>query len=207
MSLESFEPNIVQLKRHPAINEQWLQERIVEARQFDADGGRFIVPALFGYTEEARRAKRMVTVASGRRGRRWTEQEFLTELSDGLEAPQAAAVRRILDAAKEAGLEIRWGTGTQRGSFNVVAAEYCPRSFASFLTDGEAWINLKWLNGSPETEQFRSDLARELAEVAGLPAKGTDTDFWAYQLEEWLPYAEGLVEVVRKVGVRWLDRW
>ncbi|MEX2374393.1 MAG: hypothetical protein WD942_02255, partial [Dehalococcoidia bacterium] len=51
--------------------------------------------------------------------RTWTEDEFMTELASTLERAEAAAVRRIYDAALEAGLEIRWGTEVKRGSFSV----------------------------------------------------------------------------------------
>ncbi|MEX2531606.1 MAG: hypothetical protein WD960_12615 [Gemmatimonadota bacterium] len=57
---------------------------IVEARLFDAQGKRFVVPALFGYTEEARRAKRTVTVQSGQARGRWDEDSYFEEVRSRL---------------------------------------------------------------------------------------------------------------------------
>ncbi|MEX2375376.1 MAG: hypothetical protein WD942_07285, partial [Dehalococcoidia bacterium] len=76
-----------------------LLERFVENLR---EGRRYILPSLFGYTEEARRAKRSVHVETGRKRRTWTEDEFMTELASTLDRAEAAAVRRISDAAREA---------------------------------------------------------------------------------------------------------
>jgi hypothetical protein len=173
---------------------------IVEARQFDSGGRRFIVPALFGYTEEARRAKRSVSVVSGQKRRKWTEGDFFEEATANLEPEQVAFLRRMLDTAREMGLEVRWGTGTQRGSFSLVAGEWCRRSFASFLTDGSMWLNLAWLNGSPEAEQFRATLAERMREEVGLDPKGSDSDYWIYGIEEWFSQGGRILTLVRSLG-------
>ena len=51
---------------------------IVEARLFDIDNLRIVIPTVFGYTEQARRAKRVTTTASN--SRLINLKEFLTEL-------------------------------------------------------------------------------------------------------------------------------
>lgn len=172
---------------------------IVEARQFEDQGRRYILPSLFGYTEEARRAKRSVHVETGQKRRTWNEEEFMAELARTLGGAEAAAVRRIYDTAREAGLEIRWGTGVKRGSFSLVLAEYGPRSFASFLTDGEMWINLPYLERTPEGDRFRAELARRLTEEVGLEAKGGVDDYWLYKVGEWVGRADELVPLVLQI--------
>lgn len=172
---------------------------IVEARQFEDAGRRYILPSLFGYTEEARRAKRSVHVDTGRKRRTWNEEEFMAELANTLGVTEAATVRRIYETARAVGLEIRWGTGVKRGGFSLVAPKYGPRSFATFLTDGEMWINLPYLEGSPEGDQFRAELARRLSDEVRLETKGGVDDYWLYKAEEWVGRGTALATLLETI--------
>jgi len=55
---------------------------IVEAKQYEKNGLRIIVPRLFGYTEQARRIKKKTTVVA--KGRKWDEGEFFNDAKNRL---------------------------------------------------------------------------------------------------------------------------
>ncbi|MFQ5699698.1 MAG: hypothetical protein ACE5IL_15640, partial [Myxococcota bacterium] len=104
---------------------------VVEARQYELDGRRIVIPSLFGFTEEARRAKRI----GGRdpSHRAWDEESFLASARQVLSVTGYGAVERLLRFCRDQQFEIRWGMGKQVGSFSVVVSEISRRaSFAVF---------------------------------------------------------------------------
>ena len=71
---------------------------LVEARQFIQNGLRVVVPTLWGYTEQARRIKKTVTLKKSGERRAWNEEDFRADLQDNLKAPDSKVGSSILDA-------------------------------------------------------------------------------------------------------------
>jgi len=58
---------------------------IIEAKLFSNGSERFVIPTLFGYTEQARRVKRVVTVSKSKRGRvalKWDKKALIGQLDN-----------------------------------------------------------------------------------------------------------------------------
>jgi hypothetical protein len=172
---------------------------IVEARQFDARGERFVVPSLFGYTEEARRAKRTVTVQSGQQHRRWDQESFFAKVNTDLGREKAELLAELLEVGRENGLEIRWGKGKRRGSLTLVAPDLCSSSFMSVYSDGELVFNIGLLKGTLEADRLRSGLEIGIVEHLGLGRKSPETVHWSYRVDEWFPQGEHLIPLVEGV--------
>jgi hypothetical protein len=194
---------------------------IVEARQFDVEGRRFVVPTLFGYSEEARRAKQSAPTSSGAKRRTWTQDEFFAELDGSFGPEELDFYRSLLELGQELELQVRWGTGVTKGSLNLVAPDLSGRSFVTFDTNGAMTLNVGWLNESPEAEEFRRSLERGARETVGLaprhpddsgwtPARARTGDreedaepeapglqYWMFELAEWFPKRGGLTELFR----------
>ncbi len=84
----------------------------LEVRQYLGEGSTVLVPRVVGYTAEAEQAK------AARRTRIWDRVSFLEVLSENRDEEEAAAAARILDWCVERGLDVKWGTGAERGSFS-----------------------------------------------------------------------------------------
>ena len=158
-----------------------------------------MVPSLFGYTEEARRAKRTVTVRSGDRRRRWNEEQFFEDAAEKLSERDVRALRRIFDTALKLRFGLNWGSGTQRGSFNLVVPEFCPRSVASFFSDGTLSVNLGWIDGSPEADALRLFVEEVIRNEVGLPPSESGSDYWTYPPEQWIRNSDGLVGAMERL--------
>jgi len=172
---------------------------IVEARQFEGGGKRFVVPALFGYTEEARRAKRSVTVTSGQSRKKWTEESYFAALASELQPEQVEVIRDVLSVARELNLEVRWGTGARRGTMSLVAPALCHRTFLSIYTDGSLSFNQGWLDGSDEADRLKAALTSGVGNLMGLVPKDPESFYWTYQMGEWQGRSDGLLRLVRAV--------
>ncbi len=112
---------------------------LVEARQYSHGGLKIVAPTLFGYTEEARLVKRAITVktlASSRK--RWDRASYFADAANRLTPAQVNVIESLLKyCLSSLGCEITWGTGAQKGSFNVKEPLICPRSILTCYSNGD----------------------------------------------------------------------
>lgn len=100
---------------------------IVEAQQYEHNEMRVVFPSLFGYTEEARRIKKSITVNSGSR-RKWDEGSFFSDLENKVNETDFDIVRKLYDYCLSQGFYIKWGSGSRNGSWNPVLSTLSPKS-------------------------------------------------------------------------------
>jgi hypothetical protein len=169
---------------------------IVEARQYEIKGARVIAPAVFGYTEEARRAKRSGAGATSSR-KAWTEEMFFADAEERVEKDTYAALKRLFEWGREKNHRIRWGTGARNGTFSLVAEDICRRSFLSALSNGELWINYGWLSGNPAVELFREQLVTETCNLFQLD-RPDDIEKGTFSLNQktWPSFLDQLISAI-----------
>jgi hypothetical protein len=169
---------------------------LVEARQYSLDGSRIVAPALFGYTEEARLVKRKITVKSSVFRKRWDRPSFLTDAASKLTPAQVNAVESLLDYSLSLECEVTWGTGIQKGSFNVKEPLICPRSILTCYSNGDLTFNLFWLHGSEIAIHAQHKLRELAGKKLNLPAGKEDRPL---AIGQWVPRAQEVAEVVQEV--------
>ncbi len=168
---------------------------LVEARQYSLDGSKIVAPALFGYTEEARSIKK-ITVKPSVSRKRWDRSSFFIDAASKLTHQQVKAVESLLDYCLSLGCEITWGTGSQRGSFNVKEPLICPRSLLTCYSNGDLTFNLFWLHGSEIALQAQHRLRELAGKKLNLPAGKEDRPL---AIDQWVPRSEQVAEIVREV--------
>ncbi len=166
---------------------------IVEARMFEADGIRIVVPSLFGYTEQARRIKKVVTVSERRRA--WNETDFFEEAESRLTEEQLSAVRRLYEFFVDKGLYIKWGTGFHVGSYNVVAERILSKSFLTVGTDGNLTLNLGWIHGSEIADTFRERLRNEVPKALNYQLPEV-MKYPAIRIDDWYTHVRELLSAI-----------
>jgi hypothetical protein len=168
---------------------------IVEARQFESDGIRIVVPSVFGYTEQARRIKRTVTVTSPGR-QKWTEAMFFDAFAEANRETRAQEMRVWHQAIQEKGYQARLGTGSQRGSISYLLVSTFRRSLITVYTDGELRVNLNWLNDSANGQPARSRLFKLITNQTTLPVSDESEDA-KIDLERWWPAKDVLLKTLQ----------
>ena len=109
------------------------------ALDFYEDGDlHILIPTLHG-TE----AKKQAVPSSPSGRRRWDEPAFFADAGTRLTSEQLAAVRRLHEWAAEHADEVRYGTGTQTGSFNPVFTQIHVRSVFTVTSNGTLTLNFK----------------------------------------------------------------
>lgn len=137
---------------------------IVEARQFEVQGMRFVAPSLFGYTEQARMIKRSVTVSQP--GRRiWTEETYFADVRERLDPAAQAAMSRLFRFLQSVGCTMRWGSGRVTGSFSAVPSLLGRKSLLTAYSSGGVTFNLAHISGNAELELRRQKLLEVLRDL------------------------------------------
>jgi hypothetical protein len=150
---------------------------LVEAKQFQQGEVRVVVPTLWGYTEQARRVKKTVTVQKSGARRIWNEESFREDVLRRLDRAAAQEVLRFYEfCTKLPNAELKWGTGKDRGSFSVVNPSVSHRSLITVLSDGEMWLNFNWLNETDSERSARELLLNCLANISTLGVDSTHRD-------------------------------
>lgn len=143
---------------------------LVDARLYQLPSGsdRIVIPSLFGYTEEARRTKRAVTVQTHADRAVWDSERFFEELRENVTPDEANAIMKVYDWANRSNLPIAWGTGKTHGSFKVRAGTGDVPCFAVY-TGGELEIPFKSINAKPESQPISLILKSGLERAGLLP--------------------------------------
>ena len=172
---------------------------IVEAKMFEHDGRRIVLPQLFGYTEQARRVKRTVTVSSAGR-RKWTVESFFEDARGRMDNTSFEGVQRFHDQLVAAGLSLRTGSGKDRGSISYFVPALASGSILSLLSDGTIWLNFQFLAGTEQADRFGDELGRKIMDEVGLRLpKNFRNRFPSIKIQEWLPRREALVNAIAEL--------
>ncbi|MCF8108708.1 MAG: hypothetical protein K9J81_06915 [Desulfohalobiaceae bacterium] len=134
---------------------------LVEARQYEYRGMRIVNPILFGYTEEARKVKRAVTVSSGEK-RPWDYESFFQVASEKLQEDQVELIRQIYKKSQELEAEITWGKGMVDGSFSIRWPHLGKNNIFAVFTNGLMAINFGNFKSSEKQIEFREFLKEKV---------------------------------------------
>jgi hypothetical protein len=144
------------------LNRQMLDADVllVEIRQYEVMGQRIAVPTLFGFTEQARIAKRDANQsAAGAMRRKWDEASFIQDALTKITSEQLTTIKHLIRTSEELGWDIKWGTGKENGSLSVRIPGAAKRSLFSIYSNGVLVLNFGWLHDDATEEQVRDSMA------------------------------------------------
>jgi hypothetical protein len=171
---------------------------IIEARQFELDGRRLVIPSLFGFSEEARRAKRAAAAGDPRSA--WTFETFVAAARNALSDSEFRAVDRLLTFCREQGFEISWGTGQRLGSFKVRVPGIGRRTLFCVYTNGRISWYFGYLGEEEGLRRFRDELAERLTSDFGAEfPPDLEQRFPAIPIEKWAARSAELQGVISEV--------
>jgi len=171
---------------------------LVEARQYNLGDRRVVAPALFGYTEQARGVIPPAPLTPPRSV--WTKDRFFADAASRLDAAEVQAAANVHDAALETGYALSWGTGRQKGSFNVKDSALCQRSLLSVFSNGRLSLNFQWLNDNDRALQVRDRFAQLAVERLGLPPGDYRERFLELPPAAWTIRSEAIVQLLRDLA-------
>ncbi len=171
---------------------------LIEATQYELAGHRIVAPSLFGYTEEARRAKRAGAAGSEAAPRaRWTLEPFLADAETRLGSAPAAALERLHRLFRDQCLEIGWGAGKVTGSMLGIAPDICHRAFMYAHSDGRITWNFGYLDPSEAAMRFRDQMANRLRDELGFEVpEVVEGRYLTMKADVWIDRVSELEELI-----------
>lgn len=170
----------------------------LEVHQYVGQGSTVLVPRVVGFTAEAERAKAV------RQSRTWDRPSFLETLEERRNRNEAEAAARILDWCDDRGLDVKYGSGSERGSANpkLVRNGTVYNMMTIWNWAGEIAIQFGSMSQSPfNTLERRREFAVRLEAVPG-SRKFSDDEL----LTKWP--AIRIRRLVEAEGVdRFLEAW
>jgi hypothetical protein len=168
---------------------------LIEARHYKDGDSMIVVPSLFGYTEEARRVKRTISIDSRTR-REWNRESFLNEIEQQIGSDARAEFAAIIDHIQSLGADLSWGSGAKTGSTNPKWSNVASRSLVSIFTDGKISMNFPWLQNESDTtasdefyERIRANTNLDVPETYL-------TKYPIFTWPEWKNEAEGVIKAM-----------
>jgi hypothetical protein len=182
------------------LNKQMERSEIllVEARQYQLNGSRVVVPTLFGYTEEARQVKRSVTVTTAESRKKWDKTSFFDDARQKVKAGDLKILESFYNKCLDMGFEFAWGTGKDNGSFSIRSYSIFRKSLLALLSNGNLTINLGELNGDEAVERARDRFKELVVQNVGLKVPDDyKRKYPSYRMSDWGGKAEKLAEVLK----------
>lgn len=144
--------------------------------------------------------KEIVAAKSAGKRRRWNEISFFEEAVKNLKIDEVEKLRRLYEFSIECADRVKWGTGPQRGRFNVVFDSLSPsKSLYTVYSDGNLELNFSWLSDNQKTVVIINEFAQSLKRLRGF---NISSDFRKKYItvhkEYWMPQ---IGEFMRAVGV------
>lgn len=170
---------------------------LVEARFYGdpSSQGRFVAPALWGFTEQIRLQKERMTEAVSGRQKRWTKDGFVT-LARSADPAMALVLEEVLESCGKAGCNVTWGTGRQ-ATFNVRVPGITDLSAITVYCNGDLIINFSSLSHNEEEQLLRQRLAKFVTDEMRLDLPADYEKLWPrYKFEQWSPRRAALIAAV-----------
>lgn len=168
---------------------------LVEARMYSQDDARILVPSLFGYSEQARAVKRIVTVSGTSARRVWDYDSFFLEIEGRFGSVEVSAMRELVNQVQTLKYETYWGAGRSEGNF-IVRQPNEPRAVLSLSTTGRLTVNLGWLPAN--TALFLRDEIRDRLHVQ-MPEQLETPRYPSLPAEKWTGKVPEIINILEKL--------
>jgi hypothetical protein len=132
--------------------------------------------------------------------RKWTETDFLSEVTKTTDKEIALSVLELYHRSKEVAGRIDFGSGTRRGSFNVKFTHINTRSLYTVFSDGTLELNFPWLQDSEKSAAVAERFGRELRILFGSAIPDNFLQkYVSIKVEQWSSKINSFMRTVREV--------
>jgi len=141
---------------------------------------------LFGYSEESRKAKRLVT-PSTRPHQKWDEKSFFNQARKLLTALELEAVQTVYEFSKRSAKSGRWGNG-KTGSYTTIWSQIPSGSLFSLRADGILEVHFGYMLKSGITEPQLNGMQSLLTDKMGLSVPNdyaTTPRYPTFKVKDW----------------------
>lgn len=172
---------------------------LVEARQYEANDVRVVVPTLFGFTEKIRQIKLQVSTQKSRQPVAVDWESFQRNAEQrGLDEHTVDAMQRVYDACKSLGADISWGRGAFIGSFSPKwQSLHSTTAPFSICSNGRLDMQLGSFHGTNLAETFSARFGKTLLDGGLELSSEYQNKYQGLPAEKWTPHVEMFIAALR----------
>ncbi len=153
----------------------------VELEHYKYETFEITIPKLFGSEIKKEIAKK----AGFSRRRTWNESSFFEEVNSKLNDNDANTIKSLFNYLSENSDQIRWGTGSIKGSFNPIFLKVGPKSMLSIFTDGTLQLNYAWFIDNEQQNIFREQFRKSFGQILNIPPEDGHSRYPTFPISEW----------------------
>jgi len=169
---------------------------LVEARQYEYEGTKIVTPLLFGYTEEARKVKRTVSITTGQ-GRKWDKESFFNDAKEKLSEDEVKAIELVFEKSRKMGCELSWGSGKLNGSFTVKWPYIGKYSVLSIFSNGNLSLNYGSFRKDDDGNKYLGLLKEKVESNLEFSfPENYKERYISYKPNEWINKVDKLIDVL-----------
>jgi hypothetical protein len=179
---------------------------LVEARLYQAPAGRVVVPWLFGYTEQARVAKRESRAEVVRQGTVRSEEAFLQAIEE-LDPPTKAAVEALISAFPRTPTKPPSAHWSWAASAILRLPQLQSGGLLAVLRSGDIELYFgQWAaSGRDDVGPVQVEVAKRLADglesILGIEFTATQRQKYPkIKSEQWTPHVEKVLSLLREIA-------
>ena len=166
---------------------------LVELDYYTHEGYEILIPDVFG-------AESKKKIASISKRKKWDEESFLDAAKKHPKAYEG--IQKLYNFSKDNADEIKWGTGSSRGSFNPKFLSISVRSIFTVRSDGHLAINFGWLHDNEQTLKWREKLRDELKSIKLISSyipQSSDKKYPEIPHKSWAPAVDEIINILTKL--------
>jgi hypothetical protein len=112
---------------------------------------------LFGYTEEARKVKRTITVSDSSK-KTWDYTTFFAHANETIGSNNTGALKKLFNIFNDLNCVIYYGTGKSHGTINIKIPSIANKTIFSIGSDGKFWVNFEYLTDTQSAISFQEEI-------------------------------------------------
>ncbi|HEV2914210.1 MAG TPA: hypothetical protein VGX92_13095 [Pyrinomonadaceae bacterium] len=145
--------------------------------------------------DEVKTDREIVATPSSGKRRRWNDISFFEEAVKKLKIDEVGKLRWLYEFSTKCADRIKWGTGPQRGTFNVVFDVLSPsKSLYTVYSDGNIDLNFSWLPDDEKTVMIINKFAQSLKKLKGFDISNdfkrkfirVRKQYWMTQIDDFM---------------------
>lgn len=153
----------------------------VELEHYKYESFEITIPRLFGSEIKKEISKQ----SSLNRRRTWNESSFFEEVESILSEQDANSIKDFYNYLKNNSDQIRWGTGSIKGSFNPIFLKAGSKSVVSIFTDGTLQLNYAWFIDNEHQNNFREKFRESFSQILEIPPEDGHSRYPTFPISIW----------------------
>jgi hypothetical protein len=164
----------------------------VELEYYNHEELEILIPKIFG--AEVKKDK---NISSSRTKTPWNEERLFSALESKLNDEQLRAVRRLYDYSQDKAIDVKWGTGTQYGTYNPIFPDLDQKCPYSIKSNGTLDVHFDVLVGNEKIEAKRDALFRELSKIDDFAIR--EGDRWKnIPIDKWQDHVDDVIGIMEE---------